>query len=68
MNDRVDRRQAEVTRGLCATCRFAQVIRSDRGSEFLLCLRAKTDPRFRRYPPLPVRACQGYDRVLGPEA
>ena len=27
----------------------------------LRCERAKTDPRFPRYPPLPVRACIGYD-------
>jgi hypothetical protein len=61
MNDQADTRQAEAARGLCATCLFGQVIRSDRGSEFLMCLRSKTDPRFPRYPPLPVRACRGYE-------
>jgi hypothetical protein len=32
-----------------------------RGSTFYRCLRADTDPRFTRYPPLPVRACPGYE-------
>jgi hypothetical protein len=47
--------------GLCATCRHAHVIVSDRGSRFYRCERSKTDPRFPRYPPLPVAACIGYD-------
>ena len=47
--------------GLCATCRHAAVIVSDRGSRFYRCERANTDPRFPRYPPLPVVACIGYD-------
>jgi hypothetical protein len=40
------------------------VIVSDRGSTFYACLRAKTDPRFPRYPRLPVVACIGYDEKL----
>ena len=60
--DEKDDRQADVARaGLCATCRHASVIVSDRGSRFYLCERAKTDPRFRRYPALPVVSCIGYD-------
>jgi hypothetical protein len=47
--------------GLCATCRHATVIVSDRGSRFYRCERSNTDPRFRRYPPLPVVRCIGYD-------
>jgi len=31
-----------------------------RGSVFYMCSRAKTDPRFRKYPPLPVLACPGW--------
>jgi hypothetical protein len=37
-------------------------IRSDRGSVFLLCLLSKTDPRFPKYPRLPVLSCAGYSR------
>jgi hypothetical protein len=47
--------------GLCLTCRFSRVIVSDRGSRFYFCERSKTDPRFPKYPPLPVVACTGYD-------
>jgi hypothetical protein len=36
---------------------------SRRGSTFYRCLRAETDDRFTRYPPLPVLACPGYERV-----
>ena len=48
--------------GLCERCRHQQLIRNTRGSEFSLCLRARTDPRYRKYPPLPVMACPGFER------
>lgn len=57
--------RAEV--GLCADCRFARVQSSARGSEFWRCLRADFDARFRRYPPLPVRECPGFERASGSE-
>ena len=47
--------------GLCATCVHARRIESSKGSEFWLCERAKTDPRYRKYPPLPVLACPGHE-------
>ena len=47
--------------GLCASCRFAEVITSSRGSMFYLCTLAAIDPRFRRYPVLPVHHCEGYE-------
>jgi len=46
--------------GLCASCVHLLVITSDRGSEFVQCALSKTDPRFSRYPRLPVLACDGY--------
>jgi hypothetical protein len=48
--------------GLCASCIHARVIRSKRGSEFWMCGRSKFDPRFRKYPGLPVVQCIGYER------
>lgn len=33
-------------------------------STFFRCLRAETDARFTRYPPLPVRACPGYEVAM----
>jgi hypothetical protein len=46
--------------GLCATCRHARWIENRRGSRFLLCGRAASDPRYPRYPPLPVLRCLGH--------
>jgi hypothetical protein len=51
--------------GLCATCKHARLIVSDRGSVFYLCQLSKTDPRFPKYPRLPVLACAGFERLLG---
>ena len=34
---------------------------SIRGSTFFLCQLALTDPRFAKYPALPVLACEGYE-------
>lgn len=48
--------------GLCATCRWVRIVTNRRGSLFYRCLRADTDARFKRYPPLPVLECPGYDR------
>lgn len=45
--------------GLCATCVHRRLVASKR-SVFLLCALSETDPRFPRYPPLPVVACDGY--------
>lgn len=45
--------------GLCATCEHLRIAASPR-SVFVRCGLAETDPRFPRYPPLPVMACSGY--------
>lgn len=47
--------------GLCATCVNAQIVTSAKGSMFYLCRLSQEDPRFPKYPPLPVRACSGYE-------
>jgi hypothetical protein len=47
--------------GLCAACLHCQIVRSSKGSTFYRCRRAATDPRFLKYPPLPVRVCEGFD-------
>ena len=47
--------------GLCGTCTHMRSATNRRGSVFFRCLRAETDPRFVRYPPLPVRSCVGYE-------
>ena len=48
--------------GLCAACRWMREVRSDKGRVFLRCERARTDPRFRKYPTLPVLACAGFEK------
>jgi hypothetical protein len=46
--------------GLCSTCAHARVVASSRASTFFLCRLSETDPRFRRYPVLPVHFCEGF--------
>jgi hypothetical protein len=49
--------------GLCASCRFAEVITSSKASTFFRCRLSDIDPSYRRYPVLPVLACRGYQRA-----
>jgi hypothetical protein len=48
--------------GLCRTCVNAQVVTSARQSTFYMCRLSAIDPRFPKYPTLPVRQCDGYVR------
>jgi hypothetical protein len=49
--------------GLCADCVHARPITSARGSTFWLCGRSADDPRFAKYPRLPVLRCSGFERL-----
>jgi len=49
--------------GLCTNCLHARRIESARRSFFVLCQLSATDPRFRKYPSLPVFSCTGYSPV-----
>jgi hypothetical protein len=51
-----------IAAGLCATCRWMRIVTNRRGSVFYRCALADTDPRFVRYPPLPVLECSGYEK------
>jgi hypothetical protein len=68
MTDRADFSIADVPDpiGLCASCRHARIVHSSRGSMFYMCRLAETDPRFAKYPRLPVLRCAGHE--LGEEA
>lgn len=46
--------------GLCASCLHARQVESAKGSQFLLCQLSQSDPRFPKYPRLPVLSCSGY--------
>lgn len=54
--------------GLCATCRHARVVTSGRGSRFVMCERSRTDPRYARYPRLPVVECRGFEERRADDA
>ncbi len=48
--------------GLCETCRHSSCIPHPRGGQdYWRCLLAEIDPRFSRYPRLPVKECAGYE-------
>ena len=47
--------------GLCSVCRHHRVTGNRRGSQFHLCELSKVDARFRRYPPLPIMRCSGFE-------
>jgi hypothetical protein len=46
--------------GLCATCRHARPVDTSR-NRFWLCERSASDPRYPKYPRLPVLECPGYE-------
>ncbi len=48
--------------GLCVACRHVKVIKSSKGSFFIMCELAKTDKRFSKYPVLPVLYCPGFSQ------
>jgi hypothetical protein len=52
--------------GLCGVCRHSRRIETRTGSAFILCQRSATDPRFPRYPPLPVLSCAGFEPAPPP--
>ena len=58
-DDRLLLERLSTAPGLCATCEHLRLAASAR-SVFVRCGLAETDPRFPRYPPLPVVACLGY--------
>lgn len=49
--------------GLCGRCRHGQAIESRRGSVFWRCRIHDDEPRWPKYPPLPVLRCPRYDAV-----
>jgi hypothetical protein len=53
--------------GLCFRCMHARIVRTPR-SVFWRCARAEWDPRFERYPRLPVVACIGFEAGPRPGA
>jgi hypothetical protein len=46
--------------GLCDGCRNVKVVETRKGSRFYLCTLSEVDPRFPKYPRLPVVRCLGF--------
>jgi hypothetical protein len=64
MSSTTDSAREPVRPGLCSDCLHARQLESARGSVFLLCNLSLTDPRFPKYPRLPVLSCDGYQKNL----
>jgi hypothetical protein len=65
MDREPDNAANERTTGLCFRCEHSDRIMSTRGSTFYLCRLSVTDPRFHKYPRLPVLTCGGFSRRDG---
>jgi len=52
--------------GLCLNCLHGRRVVSAKGSEFWRCAKSETDPRFPKYPRLPVLECDGYEKTPPP--
>lgn len=46
--------------GLCEQCRHHRMVRSERQEVYLLCEYSRLDPRFEKYPRLPVLNCSAH--------
>jgi len=53
----------EMQVGLCASCRHVKRLSTKGGAVVYLCMLSASDPRFSKYPRLPVTACMGYTVV-----
>jgi hypothetical protein len=64
----MDGRPYTPSAGLCESCANVKVIETRKGSRFYLCQLSEVDPRFPKYPRLPVLQCIGYAPVTAPAA
>ncbi len=49
-----------MSEGLCERCENRRTVTSTRGSTFVLCEAAKTEPGLPKYPRLPVLSCSWF--------
>ncbi len=47
--------------GLCAACVHSREVLSGKGKKFYRCALSDTDPRFSKYPRIPVLTCEGHE-------
>jgi GrpB-like predicted nucleotidyltransferase (UPF0157 family) len=60
MGDKESAADQLIAAGLCSDCLQARRLESSRGSVFILCNLSLSDPRFPKYPRLPVLVCDGH--------
>lgn len=53
--------------GLCESCANVRIVDTRKGSRFYLCQMSEVDPRFPRYPRIPVLQCIGYTPAAAPQ-
>ena len=53
--------KSEPPPGLCGDCRRARALTSASGTTFYQCLRAETDPRYPKWPRVPLLVCPGHE-------
>lgn len=61
MDDSAAPGQATDRRGLCVHCAHVRLVEGRGASVFYLCERSFADPRFPRYPTIPVLGCPGFE-------
>ena len=52
--------------GLCLGCRHVRIVVARAGNRYYRCERSTFDPRYPKYPPLPVLACAGREEPPAP--
>lgn len=52
--------------GLCGSCASVRIVETRKGSRFFLCQLSETDPRFPKYPRIPVLRCAGFAPIATP--
>ena len=52
--------------GLCLGCRHVRIVVAHAGNRYYRCERSTFDPRYPKYPRLPVLACAGREEPAAP--
>jgi hypothetical protein len=56
-----------MTQSLCESCVRMREVISAKGSRFLLCRLAQSNPAYPKYPPQPVVRCPGFEAIVAQE-
>ena len=62
LEDALHRSDFDRSVGLCSVCAHVRNVKHPRGGiAYRMCRLSETDKRFRKFPPLPVIACPGFE-------